>query len=90
MLVLRHFEYPFFPSDMFSVLQLFQNILASTELQFPQEALNELHLDCLDLCRRLLRQNPGIDCNCMVYVSVQCLFGCMDACMCKVDQSEVK
>ncbi|KAF7843737.1 serine/threonine-protein kinase ATG1a isoform X1 [Senna tora] len=39
-------------------LQLFQNILQSTELKFPQEAINKLHPDCLDLCRNLLRQNP--------------------------------
>ena len=43
------------------MLQLFQNILTSTELQFPPEALKELHSDCLDLCRSLLRQNPGTD-----------------------------
>lgn len=47
------------------LLQLFQNILASTELYFPPEALEELHSDCLDLCRNLLRQNPGIHCNFM-------------------------
>ncbi|CAJ1950575.1 unnamed protein product [Sphenostylis stenocarpa] len=38
--------------------QLFRNILESTELYFPPEALEELHSDCLDLCRNLLRQNP--------------------------------
>ncbi|KAK4268958.1 hypothetical protein QN277_022179 [Acacia crassicarpa] len=46
------------PFDGNSQLQLFQNILASTELRFPQEALDELHPDCLDLCRSLLRLNP--------------------------------
>ncbi|KAI9090343.1 hypothetical protein K1719_028678 [Acacia pycnantha] len=46
------------PFDGNSQLQLFQNILASTELRFSQEALNELHPDCLDLCRSLLRLNP--------------------------------
>ncbi|XP_020216599.1 serine/threonine-protein kinase ATG1a [Cajanus cajan] len=46
------------PFDGNSQLQLFQNILASTELHFPSEALNELHSDCLDLCRNLLRRNP--------------------------------
>ncbi|KAJ4953921.1 hypothetical protein NE237_030753 [Protea cynaroides] len=38
--------------------QLFQNILASNELRFPQGALVELHPDCVDLCKSLLRQNP--------------------------------
>lgn len=38
--------------------QLFQNILTSTELQFPHGALEELHPDCVDLCKSLLRQNP--------------------------------
>ncbi|XP_054780543.1 serine/threonine-protein kinase ATG1a isoform X2 [Prosopis cineraria] len=46
------------PFDGNNQLQLFQNILTSTELQFPQESLNELHPDCLDLCRSLLRLNP--------------------------------
>ncbi|KAK6285883.1 hypothetical protein POUND7_012062 [Theobroma cacao] len=39
-------------------LQLFQNILRSTELQFPEGTLEELHPDCVDLCRSLLRHNP--------------------------------
>ncbi|XP_048233648.1 serine/threonine-protein kinase ATG1a isoform X2 [Ricinus communis] len=46
------------PFDGNSQYQLFQNILTSTELRFPQGALEELHPDCLDLCRSLLRQNP--------------------------------
>ncbi|XP_062154872.1 serine/threonine-protein kinase ATG1a isoform X3 [Alnus glutinosa] len=46
------------PFDGNSQLQLFQNILTSTELRFPQGALEELHPDCVDLCRSLLRQNP--------------------------------
>ncbi|KAL1350287.1 hypothetical protein HN51_014394 [Arachis hypogaea] len=46
------------PFDGNSQLQLFQNILTSTEPQFPQEALKELHSDCLDLCKGLLRRNP--------------------------------
>ncbi|WVZ17395.1 hypothetical protein V8G54_010377 [Vigna mungo] len=46
------------PFDGNTQYQLFQNILASTELHFPPEALEELHSDCLDLCRNLLRQNP--------------------------------
>ncbi|KAL8504714.1 hypothetical protein ACS0TY_016048 [Phlomoides rotata] len=38
-------------------LQLLQNIMKSTELQFPPEARN-LSPHCLDLCRKLLRRNP--------------------------------
>ncbi|XP_038682185.1 serine/threonine-protein kinase ATG1a isoform X2 [Tripterygium wilfordii] len=41
-----------------SQYQLFQNILRSNELRFPQGALEELHPDCVDLCRSLLRRNP--------------------------------
>lgn len=44
------------------LIQLFQNILESTELRFPKGALEELHPDSLNLCRSLLRQNPGICC----------------------------
>ncbi|KAB5527267.1 hypothetical protein DKX38_021114 [Salix brachista] len=47
------------PFDGNSQYQLFQNILTSTELRFPQGALEELHPDCVDLCRGLLRRNPG-------------------------------
>ncbi|KAG6725740.1 hypothetical protein I3842_02G046000 [Carya illinoinensis] len=46
------------PFDGNNHLQLFQNILKSTELQFPQGTLEELHPDCVDLVRSLLRQNP--------------------------------
>ncbi|KAK7258408.1 hypothetical protein RIF29_23983 [Crotalaria pallida] len=46
------------PFEGNSQYQLFQNILKSTELRFPPVALTELHSDCLDLCRKLLRQNP--------------------------------
>ncbi|TXG63130.1 hypothetical protein EZV62_010124 [Acer yangbiense] len=46
------------PFDGNNQLQLFQNILTSTELQFPVGALEDLHPDCVDLCRSLLRQNP--------------------------------
>ncbi|GLT34244.1 hypothetical protein SLA2020_087690 [Shorea laevis] len=41
-----------------SQVQLFQNILASTELQFPEGTLGEIHPECVDLCRSLLRRNP--------------------------------
>ena len=40
------------------VVQLLQNIMKSTELQFPPEKKN-LNPDCIDLCRKLLRRNPG-------------------------------
>lgn len=46
------------PFDGNSQLQLFQNILASTELHFPPTILKELHSDCVDLCRSLLRRDP--------------------------------
>ncbi|TYG44719.1 hypothetical protein ES288_D11G117900v1 [Gossypium darwinii] len=35
-----------------------QNILRSTELQFPEGALEKLHPDCVNLCRSLLRHDP--------------------------------
>ncbi|XP_075517303.1 serine/threonine-protein kinase ATG1c isoform X1 [Primulina tabacum] len=38
-------------------IQLLQNIIKSTELQFPPEAKN-LNPHCIDLCRKLLRRNP--------------------------------
>ncbi|XP_061961061.1 serine/threonine-protein kinase ATG1a [Populus nigra] len=46
------------PFDGNSQYQLFQNILTSPELRFPEGALEELHPDCVDLCRGLLRRNP--------------------------------
>ncbi|XP_058743819.1 serine/threonine-protein kinase ATG1a [Vicia villosa] len=46
------------PFDGNSQLQLFQNILASTELHFPSNILKDLHPDFVDLCRSLLRRNP--------------------------------
>ncbi|XP_011025351.1 PREDICTED: serine/threonine-protein kinase ATG1-like isoform X2 [Populus euphratica] len=46
------------PFDGNSQYQLFQNILTSTELRFPEGALEELHPDCVDLCRSLLCRNP--------------------------------
>ncbi|XP_038905361.1 serine/threonine-protein kinase ATG1c-like [Benincasa hispida] len=38
-------------------IQLLQNIVKSTELQFPSD-INDLSFDCKDLCRKLLRRNP--------------------------------
>ncbi|KAL2485188.1 Protein kinase superfamily protein [Abeliophyllum distichum] len=38
-------------------IQLLQNILKSTELQFPLDA-TDLNFHCIDLCRKLLRHNP--------------------------------
>ncbi|XP_030488353.2 serine/threonine-protein kinase ATG1a isoform X1 [Cannabis sativa] len=46
------------PFDGNSQLQLFENIITSTELKFPAGSLEELHPHCVDLCRCLLRQNP--------------------------------
>ncbi|XP_068315942.1 serine/threonine-protein kinase ATG1a-like isoform X1 [Pyrus communis] len=47
------------PFDGNNHFQLFQNILTSTELRFPDGALEELHPDCVDLCRSLLRLKPA-------------------------------
>ncbi|CAA3018903.1 serine threonine- kinase ATG1c-like isoform X2 [Olea europaea subsp. europaea] len=38
-------------------IQLLQNIVKSTELQFPPDVKN-LNPHCIDLCRKLLRRNP--------------------------------
>ncbi|KAD5317463.1 hypothetical protein E3N88_17409 [Mikania micrantha] len=38
-------------------LQLLQNIMKSTELQFPSD-VKDVSPECIDLCRKLLRQNP--------------------------------
>ncbi|XP_023640256.1 serine/threonine-protein kinase ATG1c isoform X4 [Capsella rubella] len=40
-----------------SQIQLLQNIIRSTELQFPVDC-RDLSLDCIDLCQKLLRRNP--------------------------------
>ncbi|KAF2603632.1 hypothetical protein F2Q70_00026877 [Brassica cretica] len=40
-----------------SQVQLFQNIMRSTELQFPVDC-RDLTTDCKDLCQKLLRRNP--------------------------------
>ncbi|KAF2619814.1 hypothetical protein F2Q68_00041920 [Brassica cretica] len=46
------------PFDGTNHIQLFQNIVRDTELNFPEDALNEIHPDCVHLCRRLLRRDP--------------------------------
>ncbi|CAH2063155.1 unnamed protein product [Thlaspi arvense] len=46
------------PFDGTNHIQLFHNIVRDTELKFPEDALNELHPDCVNLCRSLLRRNP--------------------------------
>lgn len=38
-------------------IQLLQNIMKSTELQFPPD-VKDMSPECIDLCRKLLRQNP--------------------------------
>ncbi|XP_058000090.1 serine/threonine-protein kinase ATG1c isoform X2 [Hevea brasiliensis] len=38
-------------------MQLLQNIVKSTEVQFPSDS-KELSADCKDLCHKLLRRNP--------------------------------
>ncbi len=40
-------------------LQLLQNIVKSTELNFPPD-IKDLSSDCKDLCQKLLRRNPGM------------------------------
>ena len=46
-------------------------------MQFPEGALEELHPDCVDLCRNLLRHNPGTGyycaglCALCIYVHVK-------------------
>lgn len=40
--------------------QLLQNIIKSTEIRFPDEVAAQLHPDCLDMCRKLLRRDPGV------------------------------
>ncbi|KAJ7522008.1 hypothetical protein O6H91_19G078500 [Diphasiastrum complanatum] len=47
-------RYPFFGN---SPAQLLQNITKG-EVQFPKSISADLHPDCIDLCRKLLRQNP--------------------------------
>ncbi|KAL5572228.1 hypothetical protein UlMin_021825 [Ulmus minor] len=46
------------PFDGNNQLELFQNILRSNGVQFPSGVLEQLHPDCVDLCRCLLRKNP--------------------------------
>ncbi|KAF2288624.1 hypothetical protein GH714_009524 [Hevea brasiliensis] len=38
-------------------IELLQNIMKSTELQFPSD-IKDLSADCKDLCQKLLRRNP--------------------------------
>lgn len=38
--------------------QLLQNIIKSNDLHFPPD--NNLSNECIDLCRKLLRRNPGM------------------------------
>nr|BAH56854.1 AT3G61960 [Arabidopsis thaliana] len=46
------------PFDGNNHIQLFHNIVRDTELKFPEDTRNEIHPDCVDLCRSLLRRNP--------------------------------
>ncbi|CAM6127990.1 unnamed protein product [Calypogeia fissa] len=41
-----------------SHVQLLLNIVKSTEVKFPEAVLAELHPDCVDMIRKLLRRNP--------------------------------
>lgn len=40
--------------------QLLQNIIKSTEVRFPDAVMAQLHPDCIDMCRKLLRRDPGV------------------------------
>jgi serine/threonine-protein kinase ULK/ATG1 len=40
--------------------QLLQNIIKSTEVRFPEAVMAQLHPDCIDMCRKLLRRDPGV------------------------------
>ncbi|XP_057531813.1 serine/threonine-protein kinase ATG1a [Amaranthus tricolor] len=46
------------PFDGNTQHQLFQNVLTSTELRFPEGALPVLQHDFVEFCRSLLRRNP--------------------------------
>ncbi|XP_023638515.1 serine/threonine-protein kinase ATG1a isoform X2 [Capsella rubella] len=46
------------PFDGNNHIQLFHNIVRDTELKFPEDSVKEIHPDCVDLCRSLLRRNP--------------------------------
>ncbi|KAJ0255657.1 Serine/threonine-protein kinase ATG1a [Hirschfeldia incana] len=46
------------PFDGTNQFQLFHNIVRDTELKFPEDSLNEILPDCVDLCRSLLRRDP--------------------------------
>ncbi|KAL0866112.1 hypothetical protein Bca101_045230 [Brassica carinata] len=46
------------PFDGTNQFQLFHNIVMDTELEFPEDCLNEIHPDCVDLCKSLLRRDP--------------------------------
>ncbi|KAG0565042.1 hypothetical protein KC19_8G158600 [Ceratodon purpureus] len=39
-------------------VQLLQNIIKSTEVRFPDAVMAQLHPDCIDMCRKLLRRDP--------------------------------
>uniref|UniRef100_A0A7I4BJ86 Protein kinase domain-containing protein n=1 Tax=Physcomitrium patens TaxID=3218 RepID=A0A7I4BJ86_PHYPA len=39
-------------------VQLLQNILKSPEVRFPEPIMAQLHPDCIDMCRKLLRKDP--------------------------------
>uniref|UniRef100_A0A7I4FA61 Protein kinase domain-containing protein n=1 Tax=Physcomitrium patens TaxID=3218 RepID=A0A7I4FA61_PHYPA len=39
-------------------VQLLQNIMKSTEVRFPDAIMAQLHPECIDMCRKLLRMDP--------------------------------
>jgi serine/threonine-protein kinase ULK/ATG1 len=40
-------------------VQLLQNIMKTNEVRFPESVMTQLHPDGIDICRKLLRRNPG-------------------------------
>jgi serine/threonine-protein kinase ULK/ATG1 len=40
-------------------VQLLQNIIKTNEVRFPESVMTQLHPDGIDICRKLLRRNPG-------------------------------
>lgn len=39
--------------------QLLLNIVRTNEVKFPEGIVSELHVDCIDMIRKLLKRNPG-------------------------------
>lgn len=55
-------------------MQLLQNIMRSTELRFPSD-IKDLSSDCMDMCQKLLRRNPGICYSTLIPAKVKSQMG---------------